>query len=261
MQSSIVHKLLGLLSVISAAPKPLTFSEVVEKPGLNKSTIHRLLAIGVEEGMLRYDAQKKVYVLGPRIFDLVRNAYKGYDIQAIALDEMVRLYDLFDANVTLGIPSGMETTYLRILESARSFGGVQRPGSREPMHCSASGKALLAFLPEPVLNSKLQGYDFARFTDRTIVTADDFHAELADVRRQGFAQNDREQYDHFLGIAAPIFNYIGEPIAVLNIWSAYSAHNIDEVRTWSGELMSSAARITDMIGGVTPTEDLLRQSA
>jgi len=97
MQSSIVHKLLSLLTTISEAQTPLTFSEIVERTGLNKSTIHRLLSIGVEERVLRFDGHKKVYLLGPRLFDLVRNADKGYDIQAIALDEMVQLSQRYDA--------------------------------------------------------------------------------------------------------------------------------------------------------------------
>ena len=255
MKSSIVQKLFTLLDVISEAQKPLTFSEVVRKSGLNKSTIHRLLAIGIEEQMVRYEPHRRVYLLGSRVFDLVRNASNSYDIQAIALDEMIRLFELFNANVTLGIPSGMEVVYLRILESPQSLGGVQRPGMRESVHCSASGKALLAFLPDKVIESKLQGYDFKRYTDRTIVNAAEFRAELAFVREHGFGKNDREEYDHFLGISAPVFNYIGEPIAVLNIWTVHPRHTLSDLIGWSEELKLSAGRVTDLIGGVMPNLD------
>lgn len=252
MQSSIVHKLLGLLTVISEAQKPMTFSELVEATGLNKSTVHRLLAISAEEQMVHYDDHRKVYSLGPRVFDWVRNAYSGYDIQAIALDEMIRLFDLFDANVTIGIPSGLEVVYLRILESQHSPGGAQRPGMREPMHCSASGKALLAYLPDEVIRSKVRGYHFERFTDHTIDNATDFEAELAVVRQHGFGRNDREQYDHLVGISAPIFNYLAEPIAVLNIWSVYPRHTINDLTGWSDQLKASASHVTKMIGGIMP---------
>lgn len=252
MQSSIVQKLLTLLSAISEAQKPLTFSEIVDKTGLNKSTIHRLLAISVEERMVRFDSHRKVYFLGSRVFDLVRSAYNGYDIQAIALDEMVRLYEMYNVNVTIGIPSGHEVIYLRILESPQSLGGVQRPGMRDPVHCSASGKALLAFYPEQMLESLLKDYDFKRHTERTITSAVDFQAELEFVRKNGFGKNDREEFDHFLGISAPIFNYVSEPIAVLNIWSAYPRHSMQDLLSWSDELMASAAHVTDLIGGVAP---------
>jgi DNA-binding IclR family transcriptional regulator len=252
MQSSIVHKLLAVLSVISEAQKPLTFSDIVEKTRLNKSTIHRLLAIGVEEKVLRFEVQKKVYLLGPRVFDLVRNAYSGYDIQEIALDEMIRLQRLFDANVTIGVPSGLEVIYLRVLESLHTMGGVQRPGMRDPVHCSASGKALLAYLPPLILDAKLKDYAFTRFTGQTITNLADFKRELEFVRTHGFGRNDREEYEHFLGISAPIFNYSGEAIAVLNMWSSYPQHTINDVMEWSDELRASAQQVTEIIGGSVP---------
>lgn len=252
MQSSIVHKLLALLSVISKAQKPLTFSEIVAKTGLNKSTIHRLLAIGIEEGVLRYEAPTKAYLLGSRMFDFMRNAYNGYDIQEVALDAMIHLQGLFDANVTLGVPAGPEVVYLRVLESSQPMRGIQRPGMREPVHCSASGKALLAFLPPPVLDAKMKGYTFTRFTERTITNYDDFKKDLQFVQNHGYAQNDREEYDHFLGISAPIFNYLGEPIAVLNIWSSHPWHTIEDLTGWSDALKTSAHHVTDLIGGAVP---------
>ncbi len=252
MQSSIIQKLLTVLTVTSEAQRPLTFSEIVKKTGLNKSTIHRLLAIATEEDLVRYDPINKVYLLGTRVFDLVRNANNGHDIQAIALDEMIRLFDMLDANVTLGVPSGLEVVYLRILESPQALGGVQRPGMREPVHCSASGKALLAFLPDKVIASMLREYDFKRYTARTLSNASAFVDELEHVRECGFATNDREEYDHFLGISAPIFNYSGEPIAVLNIWSVYPRHSMDDLLGWCDELKASADKVTDLIGGIRP---------
>ena len=252
MRSSIVQKLLLLLTVVSSAPRPQKFSELVNATGLNKSTIHRLLAISIEENLVRYDAANKVYFLGSKVFDLVRNADSGSDIQAIALDEMIKLFDRYGTNVTLGIPSGHEVAYLRILEAPQLLGAVQRPGMREPIHCSASGKALYAFLPDQVILSKLKGYDFKRYTDRTITTVSRFLSELNVVREHGYAMNDREEYDHFVGISAPIFNYLSEPIAVLNLWSVNTHHTIEELLGWAPDLMESANRVTDLIGGVIP---------
>jgi len=230
----------------------MTFSELVAKSGMNKSTIHRLLAVCAEEQLVQFDAQGKTYLLGPKVFDLIRSAYGGYDIQAIALDEMVRLHGQFDANVTLGVPSGMDVVYLRILESSSALGSIQRPGMREQVHCSASGKALLAFLPDAIIDSKLKDYVFERHTDRTIVDTQAFKSALDKVRVDGFAINDREEYEHFLGLSAPIFNFMGEPIAVLNIWSVHPRHSIDDLITWSPELLASTRKVTQLIGGTAP---------
>lgn len=229
----------------------MTFSDLVAKSGMNKSTTHRLLAICAEEQLVQFDAQGKTYLLGTKVFDLVRSAYGGYDIQAVALDEMVRLHGQFDANITLGVPSGMDVVYLRILESSSALGSIQRPGMREQVHCSASGKALLAFLPDAVIEAKLKGYVFERHTDRTIVDKEAFKSALGNVRVDGFAINDREEYEHFLGLSAPIFNFLGEPIAVLNIWSVHPRHSIDDLLAWSPELLVSTRKVTQLIGGIT----------
>ncbi|WP_299139368.1 IclR family transcriptional regulator [uncultured Tateyamaria sp.] len=252
MTSSIVQKLMSLVTVISEARTPLTFSELVEQTGLNKSTLHRLLSIAADEQLVQHVKGSKVYLLGPKVFDLVRNAYSGYDIQAVALDEMMRLHAQFDGNVTLGVPNGTDVVYLRLIEAKGSLGGIQRPGMREPVHCSASGKALMAYLPPAVCDAMLSDHVFERFTERTITDADTFRAALREVRAQGFAANDREEYDHFLGISAPIFNYMGDPIAVLNIWTVHTRHSIDDIMGWSEALIASAQEVTRMIGGKSP---------
>lgn len=88
MQSSIIAKLLAIVTIISETRTPITFSELVVQSGLNKSTLHRVLGIAVQERLVQYDKSLKVYLLGTKVFDLVRDAYSGYDIQAVALPKM-----------------------------------------------------------------------------------------------------------------------------------------------------------------------------
>ena len=257
MQSSIVGKLLTIVTLVSEASKPPSFSELVRSSGLNKSTVHRLLGLATESNLLQFDAQRKAYLLGPKLFDLVKNAYKGYDIQVIALDEMIRLNKLTGENVTIGVPQGADVVYLRVLDSPHKMGSVPLPGMREPFHCSASGKVLTAFLPDKAIRSKLDGHRFERYTDRTITDQAEFMATLEEVRRVGYATNDREEYDHFVGISAPIFNYLSEPIAALNIWSLHQRCTLNDLRAWADELMLAATRVTALIGGEPPALERL----
>ncbi|MFK7962914.1 MAG: IclR family transcriptional regulator [Burkholderiaceae bacterium] len=260
MQSSIVGKLLTIVTLVSEASKPPSFSELVRTSGLNKSTVHRLLAVAMESQLLQFDAQRKAYLLGPKLFDLVKNAHKGYDIQIIALEEMIRLNKLSGENVTIGVPQGTDIVYLRVLDSPHNMGSVPMPGMREPFHCSASGKALMAFLPDKAIRAKLDGHHFDRYTARTLTDQASFIAALEEIRHTGYATNDREEYDHFVGISAPIFNYLAEPIAALNIWSLHQRCPLDGLRAWADELMHSAARVTTLIGGEPPAlKDLLNR--
>lgn len=253
MQSSIVEKLLVLLTLISQSSKPPTLTELVEISGMNKSTMHRLLSLGLENQLLQCDNDGKSYLLGPKLFDLVRSAYSGNDIQNIALGEMLRLHKLVAENITIGVPAGSDTVYLRILEAVRSVGHMPLPGMREPFHCSASGKAWMAYLPDSLQEARLNAHTFERFTDKTITNDQAFREILMRVRELGYGTNDREEYEHLVGISAPIFNYLAEPIAVLNIWTLHTRYPIEELVTWAGELKASAQRVTELIGGVSPT--------
>lgn len=258
MQSSILEKTLSILSVVSEAKKPHTFSELVVATGLNKSTLHRLLALAIQNQLLQFDGKRKAYLLGPKLFDLVSNAYRGYDIQVIALDEMIRLNKLTRENVTIGVPVGSDIVYLRVLEALHINSSVSQPGMREQFHCSASGKALTAFLPDTEIQAKLSEHEFKRYTANTITSASQFLKVIDDVRVTGYASNDREEYDHFVGISAPIFNYLGEPIAVLNVWSPHQRCPLDKLHLWASELMSSTDRVTKLIGGEVPTLEHLK---
>lgn len=257
MKSSIVEKLLHILTLVSESKKPQTFSELVAQSGLHKSTLHRLLALGLEYRVLQYDEKKKTYLLGTKLFDLVKNAYQGYDIQIMALDEMMRLHKLVRQNVTIGVPVGSDTVYLRILEAPQSIGPIPQPGMREPFHCSASGKALMAFRPDSALKSRLEEHHFEKYTSNTITSPRKYLKVLKEVRQKGYAVNDREEYDHFVGISAPIFNYLSEPIAVLNIWSLHQRCPLDELEKWADELMASTNKVTSLIGGKPPSIDSL----
>lgn len=252
MTSSIVEKLLTILNLVSEATRPQTFSELVQASGLHKSTMHRLLTLGIQYRLLQFDERKKVYLLGPQLFDLVRNAYRGYDIQVMALDEMMRLHKLVQQNVTIGVPVGSDTVYLRTIEAPHAMGPVPQPGMREPFHCSASGKALMAFRTDSAIGIRLEAHDFERYTNRTITCTDRFLQEMQQVRQTGYATNDREEYDNFVGIAAPVFNYLSEPIAVLNLWSLHQRCDLQGLERWRDDLLLSSSRVTALIGGRMP---------
>lgn len=252
MSSSIIEKSVSLLEHIGAASKPLTFTEVVNASGFNKSTVHRLLVILMAEGLVQFDPQRKTYLLGRRLLDLAKKAWKGYDIQVMALDEMLKLNAKYNENVTIGVLDGHEVAYLRWLEADYSWDGMQRPNSREPVHCSATGKAMMAFLADPIIEAWMERHEFTLFTDQTITTAAGFREELKRVRERGFAINDREQYEFSSGIAVPILNYMGEPIAAMNIFALTHRHSLSDLMEWVDDLKAAGRQVSDLIGGTLP---------
>lgn len=118
-------------------------------------------------------------------------------------------------------------------------------------------KVLLAFRPDSIIETKLANYGFKKYTARTITSPRKFKSVLQEVRVAGYALNDREEYEHFVGISAPVFNYLSEPVAVLNIWALYQRCPVEELSKWADELMASASTVTELIGGKPPLLEYL----
>lgn len=249
MQSSIVAKSMTVLDVLGESNRPRTFTEIVKATGFNKSTVHRLLSILAHEGLAVYDPDGRTYFLGPRLLRLARHARRGLAIETIAFDEMVQLHAKVREGVTVGVLKGKDVAFLRIIDPDHDWGIIQPPGAREPVHSTATGKALLAFLPAETRSGWLDRHELTRFTERTITSRERFEKELEEVRINGYATSDRENVEYVNGIAVPIFNYVGEPVAALNIWAPAFRCPLPDLLKWTDELKATALRISQKLVG------------
>ena len=247
-QSSIITKSIELLDLLGDVSRPQTFTEIVRRSEFNKSTVHRLLSILISEQLVTYNESNKTYMLGNKLLRLARKAWRGFDIQTIALDEMLRLNQLCSENVSIGLLLGNEVLHLRMIESELHWGIVHPPVFNEPAHTTATGKAIAAYFPPPTLDAWLSQYPFTRSTRRSITDRAKFEKELKAVRKNGYAITDREEMDYVVGIAAPIFNFLDEPIAALNIWAPTNRCAINDLLKWSDAIVSSSKQVSKLIG-------------
>ena len=256
LQSSMISKAINLLSLIGKAKRPMTFSDLVNQSELSKSTVHRILNNLIDEQMIQHHKPMKVYLLGPKAFEIMKQAYGGYDLQALAVDGMMGLQKETGRNVSISVVEGDYAVVLRAFDSSDSFGGHSRPGLREPLHVCAAGKALVAYLPSTLLEAKFEKYDFFSRTSNTISSLDDFRQELEIVRKLGYATSDKEEYEYICGIAAPIFNYVGEVIASINVWGTTEETSLEELKQYTEKLIVVTQDVTDLIGGASDESKL-----
>jgi IclR family transcriptional regulator, pca regulon regulatory protein len=114
-------------------------------------------------------------------------------------------------------------------------------GSRIPAYCSATGKALLAFLPRPDLDQLLQRTDLVQRGPRTLTSEKALLAELEHVRRTGVAVNDEELDSALRSIAAPIRSRSGEVVAAINVAIPWSPTATSELVSRLGPAVQVAA--------------------
>jgi len=116
----------------------------------------------------------------------------------------------------LGIVEGEEILYLISEEADASVKAASRSGERSPLHCTATGKCLLAFLPDADRKSVLESLVLRRMTPTTITSRPALQREIAQIASRGYAINTEERVVGLCGVAAPVVNHDGRGMAALS---------------------------------------------
>jgi DNA-binding IclR family transcriptional regulator len=188
-------------------------TQISERVGINKSTVHRLLATLETKRFVDRDPATGVYRPGLRLLQMAFLTLEHNDLRRIASPFLRDLCDQHRENVNLAILDDTEVIYLDAIESPQRVKLAAAPGERLPAFCTASGKAILAFLPEDVVKSILER-GMPKRTSTTVVTPEAFFQDVLQIREQGFAISKQEYEDGINAVAAPICNH---PIASISI--------------------------------------------
>ena len=126
--------------------------------------------------------------------------------------------------------------------------GGCRPHLRElvPCHCTAAGKALLAWRDE--WREAVLGQPLASFTERTNVGPQSLRRELARTVARGYSVEDREYEPATRGLAAPVFSDTGEAVAALAVVAPVERLQADRYNEVGAAVMSTAAALSADLG-------------
>ncbi|WP_028921803.1 IclR family transcriptional regulator [Pseudonocardia acaciae] len=185
-------RLFSLLELIAAKEQLVTLQGLVEETGLPKPTLHRMLQQLEAAGLLVRQADGRHYGVGTRLHRLAENLLLNATHHGARHAVLRHLVEELGETCNLTALSGSEIVYLDRVETSEPLRVYLRPGSRVPLHCSASGKMILSQL-SPGQRRKLLGHAPLRpYTPNTITDLDALESELARIRRDGYALDDEE---------------------------------------------------------------------
>jgi IclR family acetate operon transcriptional repressor len=193
--------------------------------GASTSTVHRVLSTLTDEGLLEQDVSSGRYRLGLALFDLAAAVPSQRNLHEAVLLPMTDLRNATGETVQVGVLDGRQVVYVERLDSPNTLRMFTELGRRNDAHCTGSGKALLAFLPERARKKLLDGWVLSRKTEYTITTHQELTKQLTEARARGYAENRHESEVGMVSIAAPIRSASGETIAALSV--AGPAERID----------------------------------
>ncbi|MGW9585353.1 IclR family transcriptional regulator [Microbacterium sp. NPDC055455] len=214
----VLERTLRVLDCFTDDEPAVTAAVLAARTGLPSSTLHRLLATLVAEGLLTR-GPGHTYAIGPRLWELGELSPLSLRLRETALPHMVRLYEATGENVHLAVLDGAtpETTsalYVGRLTGRQSIPTLSRMGGRGPLHTTGVGKALLATRDEAWLQQYFRA-PLVRETVNSITTEAGLRADIARTRALGYATTREEMTLGNVSVAAALPRVEGlPPIAI-----------------------------------------------
>ena len=194
-------RLFALLEVIAARDQLVSLQGLAEETGLPKPTLHRMLQQLEGAGLLQREGDGRHYSTGVRLRRLAENLLLNNSWHGARHVVLRALVDEIGESCNLTALAGSEVVYLDRVETPAPLRFYLHPGSRVPVHCSASGKMVLSQMTPAQRRRLLAHAPLERFTPTTLTDPARIDKELGHVRRDGYAIDNQEFLPGLLCVA------------------------------------------------------------
>jgi len=224
--------------------------ELAAHAGIPPSTAHRLLGALEEVGMVVRD-DEGAYGVSLEFQRLALRAANLLPVKRTALGALEDLRRECGETVLLCVydPERRRMMFADALETADPLRYAIELNTWVPVHAGASGRSIMAFLPETEREELLTASPLRPVTERTIQDADRLRAALDEVRAQGYVISHGERILGAVGIAAPVFDARRRIVASVCVTMPefrYEQHDADAL---GRSVVATAQRITVGLGG------------
>lgn len=194
-----VKKAAAILRTIAAVRRGMTIAEVCRHLGMPKSVVRRLCHTMCEEHLLVRNASTSAFSLSPRVLELASAVMDSSPLISESLAPVRNLSATSGMTAALGVIAEDQVLFLVAAEPDNMVRVRTRVGSRTPLHCTAIGKVLLAFLPRSERRRLLARLPLRAYTEHTITSVERLSADLDRIGETGYALNFEE---HSIGVSA-----------------------------------------------------------
>ena len=239
-----IERAAALLRSFSAAEPELTIGELARRSHLPRSTVHRLVVNLLRLGFLARDSGSERYRLGLLLAELGTIALSRMGLREKARPIMERLADETGEVVCLAVPERNRSVYVEVVEGHHGLRLRATVGSVAPLHASATGTVLLAYMSEAEVRGIAAETGLPRLTGITLTQIDPLLARLAEIRARGYSIDVGESEEGLTGLAAPVRAPGGVVEAALVIAGPGARILADKARRWAPVVVAAANEIS-----------------
>lgn len=216
--SKSLQKALRILVYMGEQSPEAGVTELASELGLTKATVHRLLNTMERFDLIERNAESERYRLGLKLHQLGSRAVESRTLRTEAHRLLVEMSRRSRETVSLATPAPGGVICLDRLDSPHTIITVCTPiGSMFPAHCTAAGKAILAYMADDEIETLVKRNGLRQYTPFTITQMANLKENLRLIRQRGYAVDHQELERGLSGVAAPVLSAHERVIAAVGI--------------------------------------------
>jgi DNA-binding IclR family transcriptional regulator len=245
--SGSAERTLRLLALLAEEGRPLTLAELTTQLSLPKGTVHRLCANLMASGHLARDVDERQFTIGPALRELAFNALNHATQRGMRHAVLKELVAEIGETCNFTTLDGAEVLYLDRVEARWPLRLTIDVGAHVPLHCTASGKLLLAHLPKRQRDTVIRRIPLPRLTPATITSAQALRAECDEIFKSGFARDREEFVAGLIAIAVPVRDAEGAVRATVSVHAPTVRLTMAQAEARIDKLQAAAAAMSKLI--------------
>lgn len=254
-----LEKGIAVLEYLSFHSQGKTLQEIKSDVSISQTTAYRILNTLVRLDYLLYSEETKRYRVSKKLLTLGYRSLNEHNLLETVLPYLRQLRDEVKETVCFGVLGEKKGIFIEQAQGRHAFHFVLSPGKSFELHCSAPGKALMAYLPNTVRDQYLDQMAFESYNERTITSRERYLEELEQVRKRGYALDNEEEMNGVICVGAPIFNYTGYPCGA--IWISGPKDRLPEEAVWHSAqtILQRCKQISMELGYIRTSETINKQ--
>lgn len=244
---SSLQNALRILNSFSVYETEKRVTQISKELDLPKSTVSRLLQTLLQEGYVKKNYDSGKYSLGTKILSLYGSLMANMQVVKESHPILEALAKETSESIQLAQRENSYVVYTDQVKSNYPMQIYSHIGLMNPIHCTSSGKVLLAYENEEVIDTILNG-KLKIYTASTIVDPKVLRKELDKVKIQGYCITKNEFIDGIVAIAAPVRDYNKKVIAAVSLVGPVQRINGDKVNSYTNKVLKAAQDISLNMG-------------
>ena len=216
MKINSIERCLKVIDILSDHPAGLKLTEISGHLDLHPSSVHHMVSTLLPHDYITQDPDTKKYSLGFRFLEISRKILDNLDIRKVAHRHLETLRQKCQEAVHLAMLRDSKVVYIDKLDTLCGLSLATYVGFATDPHAASGGKVLLAGLKDEAVKTIYKNKSLKAYTRNTITRLPALMAELAKIRKQGYAVDNEEYYEGVRCVAAPVCSG-GEVVASISV--------------------------------------------